>query len=219
MDLELLEELQTRLAGQVVVPSDGEGYFPAEGDLLCTLDVQYAGEDAYVALDLMRWPSTLVGVHVYKLTVEVAYVPGFFAFREGPVLKAALEQLRIETGLVPQVLLVDGHGTAHPRRFGVACWLGLETGLPSVGCAKEPLVRYEGDLGAAVGSKLDVVVDGVVAGYVLRTVEGVKPVFVSPGHLVSLEGCVRMVLALGGGVRVVEPVRRADQAARRAAKG
>lgn len=219
MDIPALEALQTQLAKKLDLPDGIAGYQLQEGDVLVSLDVQYQGEDAFVAMEVRAWPGTLRGTYVCKLRVTEAYVPGFFAFREGPVLAAALRCLAETAQVQADCLLVDGHGTAHPRGFGVACWLGLETGLPVLGCAKEPLVRYEGALGPSAGSTLDVLVDGKVVGHVLRPVDGIKPVFVSPGHRISLDTATAMIRSLTGAYRICEPLRAADQACRAAAKG
>jgi deoxyribonuclease V len=219
MDIPALEALQTRLAAQLDLPEGQDGYQPQTGDLLVSLDVQYSGDAAHVAMEVRAWPDQVKGVYVCALQVTEEYVPGFFAFREGPVLKAALNRLTEKAGIQADCLLVDGHGTAHPRGFGVACWLGLETGLPVLGCAKEPLVRYEGVLAHAAGSVLPVEVEGRLVGHVLRPVDGIKPVFVSPGHRISLATSTAMVRRLTGEFRICEPLRAADQACRAAAKG
>lgn len=219
MDIPALEALQTQLATKLDLPAGNAGYQPSDGDVLISMDVQYQGEDAFVAMEVRAWPDAVLGTYVCKLRALEAYVPGFFAFREGPVLAAALQILKEKARVQADCLLVDGHGTAHPRGFGVACWLGLETRLPVLGCAKEPLVRYEGELGLQAGSTLDVLVDGRLVGYVLRPVDGIKPVFVSPGHRISLETATSMIRRLTGAYRICEPLRAADQACRAAAKG
>ena len=119
----------------------------------------------------------------------------------------------------PDVILVDGHGLAHPRRFGAACWMGLATGIPTVGCAKDTLLRFEGELAEAKGSTLDVLLEEEVVGVVLRRIAKVRPVYVSPGHLISVQGATQMVLSLPSKYRVPDPVRHADHAARERSKG
>ncbi len=211
--------LQEELANQVIIPATGEGWQAQVGVTILSLDVQYVGDTGYVAIDFMQWGVGPQEVFAVCEPVTEPYAPGFFAFREGPVLRSAAQKVIEWMGVKPSLIVVDGHGLAHPRKFGVACWLGIELGLPVVGCAKETLVPYEGELGEAIGSRLPVCVEGETVGYALRTALGVKPVFVSPGHLISLESSVDCVLALGGGFRVIEPLRRADQACRAYAKG
>lgn len=212
--------LQEKMARQVIIPQLGpEDLDLQPGDSIFTLDVQYVGDTGHVAIDHCHWQGGAQEIFAVYEPVHEPYVPGYFAFREGPVLRSAIQKAMAYSGITPRLIIVDGHGTAHPRRFGVACWLGIELGLPTLGCAKETLVRFEGTLGEELGSTVDVVVDGDVVGYALRTAVGVKPVFVSPGHLISLQKSREVVLGLAGGFRVVEPLRRADMACRSYAKG
>jgi deoxyribonuclease V len=219
MELEELAALQDEMAQNVLIPPTGSGYELQKGDSIWSLDVQYLGDTGYVAIDTMAWESGAREIFAIHQPVTAAYVPGYFAFREGPVLLKAIEKVMEWTAEKPALVIVDGHGLAHPRKFGVGCWLGLQLALPVLGCAKETLVHYEGELEEAIGSHLPVIVEGETVGFALRTALGVKPVFVSPGHLISLAECKRAVLGLGGGYRIIEPLRRADQACRAYAKG
>ncbi len=140
------------------------------------------------------------------------YLPGFLSFREVPVLKEAFYQLKVK----PQVILVDGQGLLHPRGLGLASHLGLELGIPTIGVAKKPLV---GDFvlpPEARGSWSPVYVNGQWKGIVLRTRKGVKPVFISPGHLTDLESSLRIVWACLGRYRLPEPIRQAHLLSQRA---
>ena len=209
-------ERQAALAARVSVPSGDSGLGPAPRVL--ALDVQYAGEVAHLGGALLRAGEetrTFVG----RAAAGAPYVPGAFCFREGPPLIAFVEALRAR-GEAPDLLLVDGHGIAHPRRIGVASWVGVETGIASVGCAKGTLLRADfSSLGSERGDRVEVLLEGEVVGYVLRTRRDVKPVFVSPGHRISLEESVERVLQLPGEYRVSDPLRAADHAARQGAKG
>lgn len=218
MNLEALAAQQRVLARKVVVLAEDDPGFPAPGQNIAVLDVQYQGEKAFVAVDIVRWPDQAIVTYVCECKVQVPYQPGYFAFREGPVLKEALEkvlQLVDELALV----IVDGHGTAHPRGLGVASWLGLELGIPSIGLAKESLLKFRGALPPEAGARMGITHVGEEVGRALRTVEEVKPVFVSPGHLMGLNQACRIVWALRGPYRVIEPMRRADQACRAASVG
>ena len=219
MNLTALENLQSRLAAKVIIPPDRQGYFPAEDDLIFSLDIQYEQDKAYIALDVQKWHGEKKGIYAAASRPEMEYVPQFFCFREGPLLMKMIHLVRSMFGLQPALLIIDGHGMAHPRRFGVACWLGVETGLPAIGCAKETLLRYEGTLDAQRGAQLPVVLEKETVGAVLRTQENIKPVFVSPGHRVSLDNACEIMLKLSPEYRISEPLRRADQVARLAAKG
>jgi deoxyribonuclease V len=214
-----LAQLQREMATQVLVCPDGTGYQPEPGHLWFTFDVQYVGKAAFTAVDVQTGTGELLGVFVKEFGVEADYYPGYFALREGPILDQALAEVRAHTGWLPHLLIVDGHGRAHPRKFGVACWLGVMAQLPSLGCAKETLVPYTGELGNQSGDRLPIVVEHEVVGYALRTQVGVKPVFVSPGHAISLATSAAISLQLASSSRQLESIRRADQAARAFAKG
>jgi deoxyribonuclease V len=139
------------------------------------------------------------------------YVSGLFAFRELPALIHALERLTV----VPDVLLCDGQGIAHPRRFGLACHVGVVTGLPTIGVAKTPLGRYESP--GVMRGAASPLVDGVdVVGAALRTQTGVRPVFVSVGHRIDLDRACAEVLRLSPRYRLPETTRVADHLCREA---
>lgn len=140
-----------------------------------------------------------------SVEAPMPYIPGLLSFREGPAVLEALERLRIR----PDVVVFDGQGYAHPRRLGLAAHLGLWLGLPTVGCAKTRLVGEYApppDLKGAWSPLVDV--DETI-GAVLRTREGVKPVFVSRGHLCDLPSAIAVVMATVGRYRLPEPARAA----------
>lgn len=207
-------EQQEALAARVAIPSE-----PSQpGPSVLALDIQYVGEVAHLGAQLWS-PTQEPQTFVARAAAGAPYVPGAFCFREGPPLITFVEALRAR-GLTPDLLLVDGHGIAHPRRIGVASWLGVETGIASMGCAKGTLLRCDfSQLGLERGQRVEVQLEGQTVGYVLRTRRGVKPVFVSPGHKISLEESVARVLDLPGEFRVPDPLRAADHAARQSAKG
>ncbi len=137
------------------------------------------------------------------------YVPGLLSFRESPLVSGALERLTTR----PDFLLVDGQGLAHPRRFGLACHLGLLADIPAIGCAKSILVGKHGPLDNEQGSQAPMEHKGEVVGTALRTRTGVSPIFVSIGHKVDLPSARRWVLACCGQYRMPEPTRLAHLAA------
>jgi deoxyribonuclease V len=142
--------------------------------------------------------------------VAFPYRPGFLSFREAPAALAALERLRTR----PDLLLVDGQGLAHPRRFGLACHIGLLAGVPTIGVAKSRLVgRYE-EPGSDRGEWTPLVDDGDTIGAVLRTRPRTRPVFVSVGHCISLQTAVEFVLRCTPKFRLAEPIRLADRFSR-----
>jgi deoxyribonuclease V len=175
------------------------------------LDVGYADDDrlaaAVVVLDAVTL-ETLDEVVVLG-TTDFPYVPGLFAFRELPSLLTALDALSV----APDLLVCDGQGLAHPRRFGLACHLGVVTDLPSVGVAKTPMGPFTMP-GSARGEGTDLLLDDEVVGRALRTRDGVKPVFVSVGHRLGLDRACAEVLRLCTDFRLPETTRRADSLGR-----
>lgn len=136
------------------------------------------------------------------------YVPGLLSFREAPAVLAALRALRSE----PDAVMCDGHGFAHPRRFGIACHVGVLCDRPTLGVAKSRLVGEHREPGVRRGSRAALRDRGERIGTVLRTRDGVKPVYVSVGHRLDLATAERLVLACSEGFRLPEPTRLADRA-------
>ncbi len=151
----------------------------------------------------------LVEVHRAAATgpLRFPYVPGLLAFREAPVLLAAFEKLVTE----PDVLIFDGQGLAHPRRFGIACHMGLLLDRPSIGCAKSRLCGEHAEPAERAGAAAPLMDGGRQVGAVVRTRDRVKPVFVSIGHRVDLETAVTITLRCVDGYRVPKPTREADR--------
>ncbi len=153
----------------------------------------------------------LVVVEQAVATAEAGpYVPGLFSLREAPAALAALARLAAR----PDAIVCDGHGRAHPRRFGLACHIGVELDLPTVGVAKSLLVGAHGPLAPERGATAPVVDAGEVVGVALRTQPGVKPVYVSVGHAISLASAARLVLACAPRYRLPETTRLADRLSR-----
>ena len=136
-------------------------------------------------------------------------MPGLLSFREVPALLAALEAL----DQMPDLLLCDGQGLAHPRRFGLACHLGVLSGLPSIGVAKSRLIGEHAEPGLEKGSWVPLLDDGETIGAVLRTRHGVRPLYISIGHRVALETAIAYVLACTPRYRLPETTRLADRLA------
>ena len=206
--LEGAKALQTELSTLVSERND----IPSEPRHVAGVDVSPPDADGWVygAVAVLRWPDmTLAEVRVGRAVPSIPYVPGYLAFREVPAVSDALERLEIS----PDVILVDGQGVAHPRRFGLACHLGLTAGVPTIGCAKSRLLGRFGGLGDERGSSTALVDKGEVVGAAVRTRRGVSPVYVSVGHRVSLEAAVDFTLGCCGRYRVPEPTRLAHFAA------
>ena len=138
------------------------------------------------------------------------YVSGLLAFREGPAIMAALNNLRT----APELLMFDGHGIAHPRRCGLASHIGLLMDRPSIGCAKTLLLGYCNETVTKRGHSSPLKDGDEIIGAVVRTRHGVKPVFVSIGHRINLKDSISIVLRCCNRYRLPETIRRADHLAR-----
>ncbi len=179
------------------------------------VDVSYRRGDkrAVAAVVVLSFPE----MEVLSETVATAdltfpYVPGLLSFREAPVVLEAFARLADP----PDAIVFDGHGLAHPRRFGLASHVGLLLDTPSIGCAKKKLVGEHREPGRTRGSRTRLVTDGDPVGAVVRTRDGVKPVFVSPGHLSDIESAVGLVLQCCTKYRLPDPTRLAHRAVTRA---
>jgi deoxyribonuclease V len=157
---------------------------------------------SYPALDLLEYT-------VATISKTMPYIPGYLSFREVPVLLRCYKKLRRK----PDVLLVDGQGIAHPRTLGLASHLGILLDIPTIGCAKSHLYgdyhtpgQLRGDVSLLYDNEHEL-------GIVLRTRDGVKPLFVSPGHLVDLQDCKKYVLSSSVKYRLPEPIRFAHRTA------
>jgi deoxyribonuclease V len=173
-----------------------------------------AGDVSYSRLDDMVYAGFLLFTYPDLTLLESAsakgrgsfpYIPGLLTFREAPILLQAFSKLKTR----PDLILIDGQGIAHPRSMGIAAHMGLILNLPSIGCAKSRLIGKHEELALDRGEAVPLFVGDRTAGMVLRTREGVKPVYVSPGHKMDMETSVRIVLSLCRGYRIPEPLRQA----------
>ncbi|MFE5487268.1 endonuclease V [Streptomyces sp. NPDC056527] len=206
--------VQRELRGRLVL--DEPGPEPGTGHVT-GLDVAYDDERDLVAAAAVVLDARTLDV-VEEATavgrVSFPYVPGLLAFREIPTVLAALAALETDPGL----LVCDGYGLAHPRRFGLASHLGVLTGRPSIGVAKNPFTFTYDPPGAERGDRSPLVAGDEEVGRALRTQAGVKPVFVSVGHRVSLDNACAHTLRLAPRYRIPETTRHADSLCRRALK-
>jgi len=178
--------------------------------LMGAADVTFLGTKDVVAACIVMVDMTSGAVLEERSAVRrvrFPYVPGLLAFREGPAIADAWEKLSNR----PDVMLFDGHGEAHPRRMGIASHMGVLLDVPSVGCAKKRLVGEHDPPGRKKGDATYLRIGEETVGAVVRTRAGVKPVFVSPGHLADLTSSVSLVLSLCSRYRIPDPARRAHQ--------
>jgi deoxyribonuclease V len=168
------------------------------------------GATARAAVAVLSFPGLeLMDYAIVRRPVRFPYVPGLLSFREIPVLLAALDRLQVK----PDLILCDGHGLAHPRRFGIACHLGVLRGIPAIGVAKSRLVGEHGEPAQRRGAWVPLRHQGETIGAVLRSRTGTRPIFVSVGHRVSLPAAVRYVMACTTRFRLPETTRWAHRLA------
>lgn len=202
--------LQKQLAARVVDTGD-----PGDVHLIAGADVAFpgrtrgwAGGVARAAVVLMSYPEfAVIEQHVIEAPIAFPYVPGLLSFREIPALSLAFERLR----QTPELLLADGHGVSHPRRFGFASHLGLLASIPTIGCAKSRLWGEAAEPSDERGSMTELIDHGERVGLVVRTKTLVKPTYVSVGHMIGLEAAAEWVLRLAPTHRLPEPLRLADR--------
>ncbi len=198
-------ERQSELASRVV-----ETPLVKEPRLIAAIDMHVADELALGSAVALAFPElTLADENVAIQTVTFPYIPGLLSFREAPVCLAAVAGLETR----PDLVLVDGQGRAHPRRFGIACHVGYELGIPTIGVAKSILVGRHGELGEERGSTVPLIDRDEVIGMAVRTRPGVTPVYVSVGNLITLSEAVNWVLRTTRRYRLPEPSRLAHRLA------
>ena len=160
----------------------------------------------YAGIVVLSLPSLEVVEEVGVVSeTRFPYVPGLLSFRETPSVLEAWAKLKSE----PDAVMFDGQGIAHPRRVGIASHVGLLINRPTLGCAKSVLVGKYVEPEKERGSWTELVDKGEVVGAALRTKNNVQPIFVSPGHLISLADAIKLTLEADGGYRQPEPTRRA----------
>ncbi|TSC72081.1 MAG: deoxyribonuclease V [Parcubacteria group bacterium Gr01-1014_38] len=198
--------LQERLSTSVVQgpPLDAENV-----QLVAGVDVSSEKEHPLLTAGIVvcraHDPTEIVETTAAQQSTSFPYIPGLLAFRELPAVVGALQQLQSE----PDAFLVDGHGWAHPRRFGIACHLGLLLDRPTVGVAKSLLVGIEANPGPNMGDFVPLRDRGEEIGRIVRTKERTQSLYISVGHKIDLPSAVALVLRLTHGYRLPEPSRLA----------
>ncbi len=201
--------LQRKLAGSVRIQPLSDSF-----EVIGASDIGYVpAVDRLVAVMLtFKWPSLepLESVHAVA-PILFPYIPGLLSFREVPPLLQAFRKLKTP----PDVLLCDGQGIAHPRKLGLASHMGLCLDIPTVGCAKKRLCGKHDPVPESKGSYENLFFRKEVVGYVYRSRDRVKPVYISPGHLADLETSKAIIERCLGRFRLPEPLRQAHQQATR----
>ncbi len=208
VSIEQARTIQTKLASSVVQ----RDVLPSRIAHIAGIDIGFEKDNTITraAVVVVSYPQLDVIEQVMaKTPTRFPYVPGYLSFREVPAAIMALEKL----SLTPDLLMCDGQGLAHPRRFGVACHLGVLANLPAIGVAKKKLVGEYTDPGPNKGDWTELVDKGEVIGSVLRSRQNVKPVFISIGHKISLSTAREIVIHCLTAYKLPEPTRLADRLA------
>ena len=197
--------LQKKLSAQLKIEDDfGEIHYIAGADI----SLDSPREQGYAGFVVFEFPSLRETERVYHQgPLLMPYVPGLLSFREGPILVEAFQKLKTK----PDLIVFDGHGIAHPRRMGIASHMGLFLNCPSIGCGKSRLWGTYQEPALSRGSYTPLMDREERIGTVLRTKDKVKPVFISPGHRMSIEGSLKIILQCLSAFRLPLPTREADR--------
>ncbi|MCP4566233.1 MAG: deoxyribonuclease V [FCB group bacterium] len=201
--------IQEKLREKITLDSDLNGV-----ELIAGVDTSFNHhtETLYAGVSLFRYPElTLFEKATASRKAEFPYIPGLYAFREGQVILKALNRLKTR----PDVVIFAGHGIAHPRRFGMACHMGLLMDIPSIGCARKRLAGQHQEIGSDEGEAAPLYVENKLAGQVYRSRTDVKPIYISPGYKCSIADASRIVTDCLSGYRLPEPLRTAHRLANR----
>jgi len=195
--------LQRRLVSRVITTSRLKPVRLVAGT---DIAIRKESTDGYAGVVVMSFPGLeIVDTASAEATLTFPYIPGLLAFRELPILLEAFARLKH----APDLIFVDGQGLAHPRRFGIACHLGLLLDTPTIGCAKSRLFGRHTTPPLRRGGFARLYDGDHVIGAALRTKDRTNPIYVSVGHKIDLPTAIRYTLACGRGYRVPEPTRQA----------
>ncbi|MGB9594772.1 MAG: deoxyribonuclease V [Candidatus Poribacteria bacterium] len=195
--------IQKKLSSDVILQP-----YNSELKFIAGADVSYSkNSDLFFAgVIVLQFPNMIIveeSIAVDK--VDFPYIPGLLSFRESPILIKAFEKLNT----IPDVVMIDGQGIAHPRGLGIASHLGLLLDTPTIGCAKNILIGHYDKLGISAGDHSPIIFNGKVIGAVLRTKKNISPIFVSPGHKMDIPSAIDIVMKTCRGYRLPEPTRQA----------
>lgn len=199
--------IQEELAGKVVVKNGFDSISTVAGADIAILGKQ---KKLLCGIIVFTYPELKIIEKKWETVKEkFPYIPGLLAFREGPAIIKTYGKLENK----PDILIIDGQGLAHPRKFGIACHIGVILDIPVMGIAKKRLYGEHKDISIKRGAREDLLAPdtGEVVGSVLRTRDNVKPVYVSIGNRIDLDTAVNVALACNGGYRIPEPTRQADK--------
>ena len=204
LDTQLLRQQQINQAQQVILQDE---FVPPRFIGGADVGFEEQGSITRAVIAVLSWPKLeLVEYQIARIPTLLPYIPGLLSFREVPGLLAAWEKVEQK----PDLVLVDGQGIAHPRRFGIACHFGLHADVPTIGVAKSRLIGDVVTLDEAPGSYLPLMKGEEQLGWMLRSKKRCKPLYISPGYKVSFSSSLEWVKQCLKGYRLPEPTRFAD---------
>jgi deoxyribonuclease V len=201
-DTEEAKNMQLKLREKVkIVP------LKKKPEFIAGVDAAFTEDKVIAAACLFKYPELIHMEDAYAaLHITFPYIPGLLTFREGPAIMKAISRLSRK----PDLVLFDGQGIAHPAGMGLAAHIGVMLNIPSIGCAKSRLVGDYTGPGNRKGQRAELRYHNKIIGTVLRTRDNVKPLFISPGHLIDMRDALEVVLTCVVKYRIPEPLRRAD---------
>ncbi|KAF2519317.1 endonuclease V [Flavobacterium salilacus subsp. salilacus] len=197
--------MQNEMRNRIVLKSDDTPITTIAG---ADISHNKYSDTVYAGIVVLRFPEMVVQSYsLIAAETKFPYISGYLAFREVPALLQAWEQLPQK----PDVVVLDGQGITHPRRMGIACHFGLLADCAAIGCAKNMLFGNYPELSPKKFSNSSIYINNDVVGYALRTKDTVKPVFISPGHKISVEDSLTVMTQCIGKHRIPEPTRMAHE--------
>ncbi|MEW6739841.1 MAG: deoxyribonuclease V [Nitrospirota bacterium] len=176
-------------------------------EIIAGVDAAFADDKVVAVATLYEYPELKHLHDAFSVEkIRFPYIPGLLSFREGHAIINAIRKLNIK----PDLILFDGQGIAHPKGIGIASHIGVILNIPAIGCAKSRLVGEFEEPAVTKGSWAYLYYKGMKVGAVLRTRSSVKPVFVSPGHMIDIDSSIEIVMKCVFRYRIPEPLRRAD---------
>jgi deoxyribonuclease V len=205
-DINRAREIQNLLREKVkILPLGGSPH------CIAGVDASASHNEIIGVASMFSYPDIIPLEDAYEIMdIPFPYITGFLSLREGPAILGALKRLKRR----PDVILADGQGIAHPRAAGIASHIGVLLDIPAIGCAKSRLVGEYKKPGQEKGEYTPLSYGGNIVGAVLTTRSRVKPLFISPGHRITMEESVEIVLRCATRYRIPEPLRRADRISR-----
>jgi deoxyribonuclease V len=203
IDIKRAKEIQKELSSQVSL--DNECLDPR---YIAGTDISSSryGNLGTASVFVLRFPELdIVETQTAEGELRFPYIPGFLSFREVPLVIDAFQKLSIK----PDLIIADGQGIAHPRRFGLASHIGILLDIPAIGCAKSRLCGQHEPVSKNAGSFIDLMDNDEIIGAVVRTKDNVKPVYVSIGHRIDQVSAIQWVIKCCQGYRLPEPCRLA----------